>query len=92
MDSAFGDTWKTSLKGLMQFKGSMKGNMDTAQSIPFDAATTTGSVRWYLYPDRATAARFYSGLIFPKLSVTVPLSGRATFSGSFTGDGALASA
>ena len=68
----------------------MSGNYDTAQSLAFDASTTTGSVRFYLYPDRATTARFYSGLIFPKLSVSIPLSGKATFSGSFEGDGALA--
>lgn len=88
-DPAFGDTWETRLKGLLRFSGSMSGNMDTAQSLAFDAATTTGSVKWYLYPDRATVARFYSGLIFPKLSVNVPISGKATFSGGFTGDGAI---
>ena len=74
----------------MRFSGSMAGNMDTAQSLAFDASTATGSVRFYLYPDRATVARFYSGLIFPKLSVSVPLTGKASFSGNFEGDGTLA--
>ena len=88
-DPAFGDTWETKLKGLIKASGSLAGNVDTAQSLAFDAATAIGSVRMYLYPDRATTARYYAGLIFPKLSVTVPLTGKATFSGGFSVDGQL---
>ena len=88
-DPAFGDTWAPRLKGLLRASGSLAGNLDTAQSLAFDAATVAGSVRMYLYPDRSTTGRYYAGLIFPKLSVTVPLMGKATFSGGFSVDGQL---
>lgn len=89
-DTAFGDSWKTNLKGMMGWSGSMAGNFDTAQANVFTAATATSTVNLYLYPDRSTTGRYYYGTIWPKLSVTVNKDGTAKFSGSFTGDGQLA--
>ena len=89
-DSAFGDTWETKIRGILRWGGSLAGNLDTAQASVFSASTATGSVVLYLYPDRSTATRYYYGSIWPKLSVSVPLTGVAKFSGSFEGDGQLA--
>lgn len=89
-DTAFGDTWETQLKGILRASGTLAGNLDTAQANVFAAATATISVTLYLYPDRATTARYYYGNIWPKLSVNVPKGGVAKFSGSFKVDGQLA--
>ena len=87
-DSAFGDTWETRLKGLIRYNGSVNGNFDTAQALLFDAITQATSRKMYVYPDRATTTRYYYGTVWPRLSVGLPI-GRATFSVSFEGDGAL---
>ena len=91
-DPAFGDTWETRLKGLLRFGGSMGGNFDTAQAgnALWEGSIATAARAFYMYPDRATATRYYYGNIWPKLSVTGSIGGRGTFSGSFEGDGQLA--
>lgn len=86
---AFGETWETVLKGISRWSGTMSGNYDEAQITAWSAAIGTAASAWYLYPAKATATNYYYGSIWPKLSVTVPSTGGATFSCSFQGDGAL---
>ncbi len=89
-DNSYGDTWETHLQGLRNYKGTVAGNFDTAQSIIFDAITAVSTPRnLYLYPDRATSARYYYGTVWPKLSQTMPMA-TAKFSMAFIGDGVLA--
>lgn len=89
-DSAFGDTWKTNLQGLRSWTLGVSGNYDDASTTAFDAATAGGAVRCYVYPDNGTTTRYYYGLVDANgLNVTIPLGGKATMSGTLTGNGAL---
>ncbi len=88
-DAALGDTWKTNLKGLLGWSGSVAGNFDTAQSLLFDAIGQTSARKMYVYPDRATTGRYYYGTVWPKLGVSLPI-GVGKFTAGFTGDGQLA--
>ena len=91
-DPAFGDTWRTKLRGLLQANGNVTGNFDTAQAgnAAFEAAIATSSRRLYLYPDAAVSARYYYGNVWPKLSVDVKVTDKGNFSMDFDVDGQLA--
>lgn len=92
-DPAFGDTWKTHLAGLLSWGVDFESSHDTAQTTIFDAATQIlGPVRWYGYPDQASASRFYSGLAWVKYSGGGDVASKGNYSVSLTGDGALATA
>lgn len=89
-DNAFGDTWKTALPGLVGWSASVEANWDTAQTTVFDASTQIlGPVRWYGYPDRASASRYYSGLVWVKFSSSGSTSSVGRVNIDLTGDGAL---
>lgn len=92
----FGQIWKEWLLASTGWNGTIDGNLDTAQSTPFDAANqpgaaTYGAVRCYLYPDGGTTARFYAGLVWPSLSVDARLSGVIRYHLDFVGHGPLVS-
>ena len=90
-DSAFGDTWKTFLSGMLSWSMSATFNHDTAEAIPFNAATQlAGTVRVYLYPNRATTTQYYYGFCYPKLSVEVAKDGTVTGTMEAQGSGQLA--
>jgi hypothetical protein len=88
-DNALGDTWKTSLKGLMGWNMSVEGNFDTAETSPFDAATASTVKTVYLYPVAASTARYYYGSCWPKLNVEAGLGGTARFTLDADGSGAI---
>lgn len=89
-DNALGDSWRTQLLGIMSWSGSIEGNLDTAETSPFDAATATSTKKLYLYPDATVTARYYYGTVWPRLSVDSPLADVARFTLDFEGDGQLA--
>jgi len=89
-DPALGDSWKTRLKGLLDFSGAFSGNFDDAQDTIWDAAMASTSAKFYLYPAAATTTRYYYGNIWPKVSVDGSVTGKENFSVSFSGDGQLA--
>ena len=92
-DSAFGDTWKTHLAGLIGWSVSFETNWDTAQTTVFDAATQIqGPVKWYGYPAQTVAARFYSGLAWVKFSSSGGIAAVGRVSVDLKGDGALTAA
>jgi|SRR3990170_705542 len=88
-DPALGDSWKTRLKGLLEFSGSFSGNFDDAQDTLWDASIASTSAKFYLYPASGQSGRYYHGNIWPKVSIGGGVSGKETFSVSFTGDGTL---
>lgn len=90
-DNAFGDTWKSNLKGLMGWSGSFDCNFDTAQVTLFNALTTATSAQpIYLYPDRSVTANYYYGSCWPEsMDVSGDITSVGTASLNFTGDGAL---
>ena len=86
---AFGETWETVFKGINRWSGSLSGNYDTAAVTCFSAAISATASNMYLYPSKTASTQYYYGTVWPKLSITVPASGHATFSGSFQGESAL---
>lgn len=89
-DPALGDSWATSLKGLMSFSGSFSGNFDDAQDTLWDAFLASTTSKFYLYPDSSQTGRYYYGNIWPKLSVDGSVDGKENFSLDFEGSGQLA--
>jgi hypothetical protein len=88
-DTAFGDSWETNLRGIARWSGTIMGNHDTAQQLMFDGISAASSRKAYFYPDRAVAARYYYGTIWPRLSDNIPF-GVGKFTSNFQGDGELA--
>lgn len=86
VDSAFGDTWETNVRGLSKYTGTIQGNFDTASAVLFDAYSALTPRKMYLYPDRASTGRYYYGTVWPKLDAEVPM-GVAKTTVNFTGDG-----
>ena len=91
-DPAFGDLWRTKLRGILEWSGSLTGNFDTAQDLAFQASIASTSVRIYIYPDRATAARYYYGSIWAKLSTGMGVAKKGDMGLTWDGDGALTQA
>lgn len=90
-DSALGDTWKTNVRGMNFWSASFNGNYDTTQDTLWDGYLAATPRKLYLYPEGSSVARYYYGTCWPKLSVAPGnRAGRATFSGTVTGDGQLA--
>lgn len=89
-DPALGDSWKTRLKGLLDFSGSFSGNFDDAQDTLWDAHVSSTNAKFYLYPDSTQTGRYYYGNIWPKVSVDGSVTGKENFSVTFNGNGQLA--
>lgn len=89
-DNALEDTWVTQTGGFLSWSITVEGNLDTAETSPFDAATATAVKNLYLYPQASVAARYYYGTIWPRLSVNAGVGGTARFTLTGTGDGQLA--
>lgn len=89
-DNAMGDTWKTAITGFLSWSVSIEGNLDTAETSPFDAATATATKKIYLYPVASSTTAYYYGTIWPKLSVEVGIGGVARFTLDGDGDADLA--
>lgn len=73
VDAAFGDTWESTLRGLVRASGTIGGNFDTAATVLWDATINSNPRKMYLYPDRASTARYYYGTIWPQLSANMPM-------------------
>jgi hypothetical protein len=86
--TAFGDTNKQSVIGLPDFSGTFAGfwNAATSPTI-FDAILGTTAVGLKLVPDSAAATNFFSGLAYLDGSISVPATGAATISGTFSAAG-----
>ena len=89
--SELGDTWKTNVKGLMSFAGSFEGNFNTASNQLWSAATGASASKFYIYPDRSSATRYYYGTAWVKLGSILNggTGDKAKSSVALTGEGAL---
>lgn len=94
----FGAIWQQFMLGSTGWKGSIDGLLDTADTTVFQAAaipTTQGAaaayspVAAYFYPASATPARFYSGTIWPNLSVDCRMQNTIKYRCDFVGHGPL---
>jgi hypothetical protein len=90
--------WKRKLPGPMSWLGTLEANVDLSDSKAFDAVTLQAmgpppawsDVAIYLYPDRSQPSRFYSGMVYCRLDVSVGIDGVARYQIDFDGNGALA--
>lgn len=84
-----GDDWETAVKGLMRFSGAANGNYDTEDDLVMEAYLQSTSRKFYLYPERSVATKYYYGLVWPVPGIAGGTGSRATFSMAFQGDGDL---
>lgn len=95
-----GALWMTSFPLPMTWTGTIEGVFDMNDSSPYYSVTGgqignpsvgTPPLRSFmaLYPVASNGARFYSGLIWPHLTVDVNKNGVGRYILDFTGDGAL---
>jgi len=89
-DNALGDSWRTQLKGLQSWSGSMEGNVDTASTLAWDAGTNTAVRKMYFYHTGSATTQYYYGTVWPKLSIEAGIAAVARFTLDFDGDGQLA--
>lgn len=88
---SLGNSWDESVAGALKWNGSASGNFDPTSAALFTASTARAKVRMYVYPDVASATRYYYGMVFVKLDKALAggVSAPATSGFSFTGSGAL---
>lgn len=54
-------TWKSFVKGLMGYTGTIGGNFDTSSVQLWLASTSTVAEKFYIYPDAGSPLRYYYG-------------------------------
>ena len=81
--TSFGDTNKVYVAGLPDAQGSYSGHYDTATAQLYTASQDGVARKFYLYPQAGGDGDFYSGEAVFDFSVSVPVDGAATVSGSF---------
>lgn len=88
--SKLGDAWKSFVKGLMDWTGSLSGNFDIVNTNLWSAATDTGVENFYLYP-QGTSGTYYYGTCWVQLGKIAEggVAKKASNSVKLTGDGAL---
>lgn len=88
-NNKFGDVWQTQLLGLMKWTGSIEGNTDLNDMIPWNAVVASNAiVELYMYTSGGLA-HYYYGTVWPKLDITVDINGVSRYTLDFDGDGAL---
>lgn len=80
--TAFGDTNKTYVAGLPDASGSFSGYYDTATEQLYTASQDGVARKFYLYPN-IDDGDFFSGEAVFDFSVSTPVDGAVTVSGSF---------
>lgn len=86
------NTWKSFVKGLMGWTGNFSGNFDPVGNTLWTASTGTTKSAFYLYPNAASMANFYSGsgwVILGKIAAG-STTAKASTSFKIIGDGTLA--
>lgn len=84
--TAFGDTTKTYVKGLVDAQGQLAGFYDDAGSNTIYAAATAeaGSAKkFYLYPVVSDATKYWYGTAFFDVSTSAEVNGAVEFSASW---------
>jgi hypothetical protein len=69
--SELGDEWKTNVRGMFSWAGSINGNFDTASKTLWEAFISGSPRKFYLYPDRSVMASYYSSTCWVKLSTAI---------------------
>lgn len=84
-------SWKTFVKGLMGYSGTVGGNFDTVSTQLWLAATSAVAEKFYLYPTVASPLRYYYGTAWIQLTKIAAGSTTSKISNGIklTGTGAL---
>jgi len=82
--------WKTFVKGLQEWTGTLSGNFDTANTALFASSTDTGTERLYLYP-QGTSGTYYYGTCWVQLGKIAEggVAKKVANTVKLTGDGVL---
>jgi hypothetical protein len=86
-----GDSWSSAVKGIMKWTGRVDGNFATDSNQLWSAATGASASKFYLYPTRSSATRYYYGTVWVKLGTVVAggTTDKAKSSISLIGEGTL---
>lgn len=89
--SQLGDDWVQTLRGQGKWTGTVSGPVDTANTIPWDAATFSTTVvrNVYLYPDKTNIVTYYYGTAWFDIGVAGGVTKAVTFTAKLTGLGPL---
>lgn len=85
--TAFGDTNKQYVQGLIDIKGNLSGFFDSADDALFDGADSSDGVKLYLYPSSLAPTIYHYGPAWLDASIEVQVNGAATIKGSFVAAG-----
>jgi hypothetical protein len=86
--TSFGDANKTYVVGLKDVTGTFEGFFDDSTTATLaSAADSADGIKAYLYPSSDATARYFYGPAWLDLSITVPVGGAATVSGSLSANG-----
>jgi hypothetical protein len=86
--TSFGETNKTYVQGLKDVSGSFEGFFDDVTTAAlFTAADSTDGIKAYFYPSSAAATRYFYGLAWIDVSISVPVGGAVTVSGTIAANG-----
>lgn len=88
--TTLGSTWKSFVKGLQEWTGSLAGNFDIVNTALFAASTDTGVENFYLYP-QGTSSTYYYGTCWVQLGKIAEggVAKKASNTVKLTGQGAL---
>lgn len=88
--TSLGATWKSFVKGLQEWTGTLSGNFDIVNNALFAASTDTGVENFYLYP-QGTSGTYYYGTCWVQLGKILEggVAKKSSNTVKLTGDGAL---
>ncbi len=85
--TAFGDTNKTYVQGLMDIKGSLTGWFDSTSAAMFLGAESTTGVNLYLYPSSLLPGTYHYGPAWLNASISQNVKGAVSIKGTFVANG-----
>jgi hypothetical protein len=86
--TSFGETNKTYVQGLKDVTGSFEGFFDDVTTAAlFTAADSADGIKAYLYVSSDATARYFYGPAWLDMSISVPVGGAVTVSGTLSANG-----
>lgn len=90
--TSFGDANKTYVVGLKDVTGTFEGFFDDVTTSSLSAAAdSSDGIKAYLYPSSDATARYFYGPAWLDLSISTPVAGAVTVSGSISANGSWGS-